>query len=1064
MFEGLAIGSFVIEAPLATGGMGAVLRAVHHTGVPAAIKIIPADAEAQMFEAAVGLQAEIRAVGALDHPNIIRVYDAGVLTADVAAASGGKLRQGSPWLAMELAQGQIDDLEDGMDWSRLSNILLQVLDGLAHAHARGMVHRDLKPANVLYAGRSAQLRVLLADFGLAWRFRPDDPVVHGGSLPYAAPEQILGQQAELGPWTDLYALGCVAFRLATGKRPFRGKDTEAIRRAHLFGPRPELKARFPVPDGFEHWVHGLFAKEPRSRFQRAADAAWALVKLPAPAPMALPDDEDDSDGPTASVHSLQADRTTTLPLSQWILVADLSGGLESDASLVRAPVPAVWRRPGDDRLIALEGRGLGLFGLQDPPLVGRIDERNRLWEELVEHEGFRVVALRGAQGVGKSRLAAWLAERAHEVGVAEVFRAHFRQVAGGESEGLAGLVEEHLRLRGMSHGDVLRELKVTLRTENVPDAPKRAARLARVLRPAEATEDAPTTEVITQAERFDLVSELLRVRCQRRKPIIWLEDAYWSSEGVAFAEHLARTWRGDALVLFTIRDDIITPAVLQRIRGLVESKGGAELRIGPLQRGQVAELVAAMVPARGDLGERIEANAHGSPGVAVHLVNSLVRSGQVQGDAGGVWLQSLDALPMPDARYWATALEAMVTEEPDVRPALWAAALLGTSVVWAEWREVCRRLQVNITQTTVALLVERGFLVSERAGNRYAFAQDDFREQLVADARADGPRVALACAEGLLSRGQQLAARAAALFQLAGETDRATQTWLDGLAWLIDWDRGRALDAAASWRGLMQAVPQSDPRWTRGIELLVDLHAPACGEEHVAAVEALKSHGKVDRLAELRAMVELARLDLRAGSVARAQARAELAFHQSRGTPVRTRAVITRAEVRRLGGDAVGAEEFLRTWLPELEPESEAVVLAIARLQAAAGRPDAALSTLGEYVDHQTRAQAPMARARVQRSRGRVLLQLGRNREALAALEEADAMRSRGGFSWPLLAIDVTRARARAGQPLTEALVSQLRGAFRPADRGYLARVDELAAEHLSAGSSGRVDSARTTE
>jgi serine/threonine protein kinase len=1059
--EGLAVGSFVIEAPLATGGMGAVWRAVHRTGVPAALKIIPADAENQMFEAAVGLQAEIRAVGALDHPNIIRVYDAGTTGPELAAASGGKLRAGSPWLAMELAEGQIDDLEEGMDWSRLSNILLQVLDGLAHAHARGVVHRDLKPANVLFAGRSAGLRVLLADFGLAWRFRQDDPVVHGGSLPYAAPEQILGQQAELGPWTDLYALGCVAFRLATGKRPFRGKDTEAVRRAHLFGERPEVKARFPVPDGFERWVHGMFAKEPRSRFQRAADAAWSLVKLPPPAPLALPDEEDDSDVPTVSVTSMQADRTTTLPLSQWILVADRTASLETDASLVRAPVPAVWKRPSDERPPALEGRGLGLFGLQDPPLVGRQDERNRLWEELVEHEGFRVVALRGGAGVGKSRLAAWLCERAHEVGVAEVFRAQFRQVAGGESEGVGGLVEDHLRLRGMPHADVAREIKLTLRGENVADAARKALRLARVLRPTEGntTEPAPT-----QAERFELVSEVLRVRVHGRRPVVWLEDAFWSSEGVAFAEHLARTWVGDVLVLVTLRDDLITPAVLARVRALVEARGGAELRIGPLARGQVAELVDAMVPARGDLSERIEANANGVPAVAVQLVVSLVRSGQVAGDAGGVWLQSVDALPMPDALSWSRTVDAVAAEEPEVRRALWAAALLGSSVVWAEWREVLRRLQISLAQPSVQKLVDRGLLASERAGNRYSFTHEPLREALVREATTAGPQTALACAEGLLARGPQLASRAAVLFELAGEPGRAQATWLDALAWLTDWDHGRAIDAAAAWARGAPSLPADDPRHTRALALLVDLHAPAAGVEHVAAVAALKERGRIDKAADLRATLELARLDLREGALDRARARAELAFHQSRGTEVRTRAVITRAEVRRRVGDPVGGLEFLRTWLPELDRDAEPVVLAQARLLAAAGSPREGLSVLGEYVDHQTRAQAPMARARVQRARGRILLQLGRDREALAALEEADGMRSRGGFTWPLLQIDLLRARSRGGTALGPAVFDALRSSLRPEDRAWRAEVDAVQAEHAARPAPTTLDSRAATE
>jgi hypothetical protein len=1055
VLEGLTIGSFVIEAPLAVGGMGAVWRARHSTGVPAALKIIPANAEQQMFEASVGLQAEIRAVGALDHPNIVRVYDAGTLGPEVAAASHGQLAAGSPWLAMELADGQIDKLEEGMDWSRLSNILLQVLDGLAHAHARGMVHRDLKPANVLYQGFGSELRVLLADFGLAWRFRPDDPIVHGGSLPYAAPEQLTHQQAELGPWTDLYALGCVAFRLATGKRPFRGKDAQTVRRAHLFGPRPEVKARFPIPAGFEGWVHGMLARDPRARFQRAADAGWALVKLPPP-PTPLDDDEEDVED-EVSVTALPFDRTQTLPISQWVVLAERSGKLESEAALVRAPVPPVWRRPGDDRAGPLEGRGLGLFGLRDPPLVGRIDERNRLWEELVEHGGYRVVALRGGAGVGKSRLALWLGERAHEVGAAEIFRAQFRQQATGEAEGLGGMVEEHLRLTGLSHGDLVREIKLTLKAEGISDASHKAARLARLLRPAEAPEGEP----VTQEERFSLVGELLTARAPRRRLILVLEDAHWSSEAVAFAEYLHRTFVGDALALLTVRDDLVTPAVLARIRALVDTAGGAELRIGPLQKGQVAALVAALVPARGDLSERIEANAFGNPASAVQLVASLVRSGQVQGDAGGVWLQSLDALPMPDPSHWLAALAPVAEADPAVRPALWAAATLGASIAWSEWREVCRLLQVALPQTTVAALVERGLLVSG-PGNRYAFVDEHLRSRLAAEAREQGPRVVLACAEGLRSRGPQVAARAAPLFVQAGERDRALDAWLEAFAWFVDWDHARAIEAGAAWRALAAevALPPEDPRWRAALGLAIDVHAPAMGGAHADAVQALQAHGPSDPLAALRATIELARLDLRAGANARAQARAELAFTRSRGTELRTRAVITRAEVRRRSGDPEGALAFLNAWLPEIDAGAEPVVLARARLAGAAGQPDRGLAVLGDYVDQQTRAQAPMARARIQRVRGRLLHQLGRTREALAALEETDGMRRRAGFAWPLLQLDLLQARVAAGQAVPAAAFAELRASFRAEDRVAIAQVDAL----LSAAAASGVDSRRGTE
>ncbi|MCB9686413.1 MAG: serine/threonine protein kinase [Alphaproteobacteria bacterium] len=1021
--EGLQIGSFTVEAPLAQGGMGAVWRAVHRSGVPAALKIIPADAESTMFQAAVGLQAEIRAVGALDHPNIVRVYDAGTLTSEHEEASQGKLRAGSPWLAMELADGPIDTLQEGMDWSRLSNVLLQVLDGLAHAHARGMVHRDLKPANVLYTRGAGDLRVLLADFGLAWRFQRDDPLVHAGSLPYASPEQLLGLQTELGPWTDMYGLGCVAYRLATGKRPFRGKDPETIRRAHLFGDRPRLRPRFPVPEGFQAWVHGMMAQDPRARFQRAADAAWALVRLPPPA-LVPAEEEDDGDVPSVSVQALGGDRTATLPLSQWMLIGGREDLVASQAQRVRAPAPNDWRRPSDLRAVAMDGRGLGLFGLLDPPMVGRIDERNRLWEELTRTKGFRLVVLRGPQGVGKTRLASWLCERGHEVGVAEVFRATFRQSASGEAEGLAGLVEDHLRIQGVVGADLMRELQTVLKGEGVTDL-VHATRLARLLRPTdEAFGDGPLPE----EERLGTIADVVARRASGRRALVWLEDAFWSSEGVAFAERLAKRMAGShVLVLLTMRDDLVAPAVVQRARRVMEEHGGAELRIGPLLQGQVAELVAALIPARGDLPERIEATAGGHPATAVRLTSELVDGGHLAGDAGGVWLTKGDLLPLPDDARWVDAVAELAAADPGLVRALRVAAALGPNVVYAEWRDACRVLDLALPQTAVAGLVDRGFLVAERrSSSRWTFAQEPLHRVLREQASAEGPELHLACAHALWSRGPAMAHRAAAHFEEARDPHHAVDAWLDAVRWLVDWDRARATDAAGHWRQVMEEVGAAhDPRWGVGVGLVIDLHALERGAAWREALADLAMIARRDKMAQLRSLLEQAAQDLEEGAIARATARAELAFARSRGTPLRTRAVILRADVRRVTGDAQGALEFLESWLPELDAEDQEVVLARARFTAATGRTADALGILTGFVDLQTRAQAPMARARVQHTRGRLLLALGRRAQAQAALEEANAMCTRAGYAWPELIADLASATVqRSASPALDDLVT----------------------------------------
>ena len=103
-------------------------------------------------------------VARLDHPNVVRVLDYGTVPDDVTASA---LTAGDPWLAMELADGGSLDGSTVYGWSQLKWVLLSVLDGLAHAHARGVVHRDLKPGNLLLTEGADGRRLKLADFGIA---------------------------------------------------------------------------------------------------------------------------------------------------------------------------------------------------------------------------------------------------------------------------------------------------------------------------------------------------------------------------------------------------------------------------------------------------------------------------------------------------------------------------------------------------------------------------------------------------------------------------------------------------------------------------------------------------------------------------------------------------------------------------------------------------------------------------------------------------------------------------------------------------------------------------------
>ncbi len=370
---------------IGVGGAGKVWEGRHHlTALRVAIKEVEAQEDVQSQ-----LLSEVRAVAALDHPNVVRVYDYG------ASDTGA-------WMAMELLRGGSLNKERGrMDWPTLQDVLLQTLEALAHAHARGIVHRDLKPGNLL---RDHGSRIALADFGIAATL--DGHWGEGravGTIAYMAPEQVLGERWRQGPWTDLYGLACLAWSLVTGQGPFGTKPREKVARAHLSGALPTLPGEWPA--GFDAWLHRLLEKDPKNRFQSANEAAAALRKL---------------------------------------------GGSRV--------VAKTWRDVGKTKL---SQSGEGLIGLRPLPWVGRDRERERLWKLLADvarEERASIVVLTGSEGIGKTRLASWLRHRAVEEGQGGgVMVTHSDQP--GLEDGVAGLVQGSVHGSGTTDAVLAERLK-----------------------------------------------------------------------------------------------------------------------------------------------------------------------------------------------------------------------------------------------------------------------------------------------------------------------------------------------------------------------------------------------------------------------------------------------------------------------------------------------------------------------------------------------------------------------------------------------------------------------------
>ena len=275
--DAIRLGPFLLDERLAQGGMGEVWGGVHgDRGVPVAVKLI----RAEVFDEAAerDFEREVWAQARLDHPSVVYLFDQGRLDEEAAAAFG--MPVGAPWLAMERCSSRLSDQK--LDWQGLRQVVIPLLGALAHAHSRGVLHRDIKIANVLVS-TAEDLRpgVKLADFGIAHVLADDDEQTRSAGTPrYMAPEQVMADWEQHGPWTDLYAMGVLTWRLVMKRRPWSDLQGRQLLMAMLRQDLPWLEPAIAVPPGLKGWLQRMTHKDPVKRYQLAADALADFQSLP----------------------------------------------------------------------------------------------------------------------------------------------------------------------------------------------------------------------------------------------------------------------------------------------------------------------------------------------------------------------------------------------------------------------------------------------------------------------------------------------------------------------------------------------------------------------------------------------------------------------------------------------------------------------------------------------------------------------------------------------------------------------------------------------------------------
>ncbi len=293
---GIHLGPYEILAPLGAGGMGEVWKA-KDTRLDrfVAVKVLP-EHLAKHPDSLARFEREAKAVAALNHPNITGIFDLGNT-------------DGTAYVAMELLEGESlrTRLEQGsLTPKKATELAIQLAQGLAAAHEKGVVHRDLKPDN-LWITKEGRLKIL--DFGLAKQLPgmgissdsvvPTAAISPGhhtekgmilGTLGYMSPEQVRGENVDAR--SDLFSFGVVLFEMLTGKRAFVRDTASDTMAAILRDDPPELDgANRPVPLALRRIIDHCLDKVPARRFRDAHDVAFALENLSSseePAPISAP--------------------------------------------------------------------------------------------------------------------------------------------------------------------------------------------------------------------------------------------------------------------------------------------------------------------------------------------------------------------------------------------------------------------------------------------------------------------------------------------------------------------------------------------------------------------------------------------------------------------------------------------------------------------------------------------------------------------------------------------------------------------------------------------------------
>ncbi len=658
-------------------------------GIDVAVKVVRRNlAVHRRFRAR--FMREVAMSARLVHPRLVPIHD------------HGKTDDDQPFVVMAYANAgnMADYLAGGTRLEEVIELLDEVLQALAALHASGLVHQDLKPPNVLlfrdsHTSGDDRLHAWVTDLGEthAMSVLAHDPRGVGGTPAFMAPEQLAQQPQEMGPWTDLYAVGLMLWEAICGRPPHAAEGRKGLLKERTRPPpTPRLRDGRPIPGALEEILEILLDPEPRQRYDRAADVRRALQRALSMMETGI------------RVLPVRARRRRRDISSAGPIAPDGAAQLSSQRRPQRRDGQTVhWHQVAPDPLpmqvAAAHGRGanarasLALLALRQLPLVGRETLRQVIWDtaqRVIDRQEPGVVIVVGDSGTGKTRLVESIAAPLDEGGFMEVVRLHYHWPPGLD-DGYRGAVLQLLSPWNESRKALEARLQRWLSRDRgvPPDANAREASvLARWCGHLE-----PGEPAVNAAVGLAYLYRHVDARAWRGGACLVLDDAHRATvegDGLAIAQTLLDRTVGErpVLVLATLASETVkqSEALQQQLRQL-ESRGALILQLPPLSFDETRRVLDEALLLNPDLADQVAQVCSGNP-LAVSLLlrdwaaRDLLHMGDDQVFHLKDGVRAEEAMPANIEQLYVKRLQAAVTVSED--PVASAEALAATALAGQE--------------------------------------------------------------------------------------------------------------------------------------------------------------------------------------------------------------------------------------------------------------------------------------------------------------------------------------------------------------------------------------------